>query len=65
MEIEPEQSNLIRRLFLKMGASEEQAQVMASQLLKRAGQIAKERDISNVEAVEILLKQVIEAQSRS
>ena len=48
-----------------MGAPEEQAEVMASQLLKRAGQIASERDISIIEAVEILLKQVVEAQQGS
>lgn len=48
-----------------MGASDDQAQTMASQLLKRAGQIASDRDISIVEAVEILLKQVIEAQQGS
>jgi hypothetical protein len=62
MEIEPDQLDMIRSLFLMMGASENQAQTMASQLLKRADQIAVERDISIVEAVEILLKQVIEAQ---
>jgi hypothetical protein len=62
METEQDQLNLIGSLFLKMGASEDQAQTMASQLFKRAGQIASERDISIVEAVEILLKQVIEAQ---
>jgi hypothetical protein len=65
METEQDQLDMIRSLFLKMGASENQAQTMASQLLKRAGQIASERDISIVEAVEILLKQVIEAQQRS
>ena len=65
MENEPDQLNLIKSLFLKMGASEDQAQTMASQLLKRAGQIAAERDISNVEAVEILLKQVVEARQGS
>jgi hypothetical protein len=34
---------------------------MASQLIKRAEQIAQERDISKVEATESLLKQVFEA----
>lgn len=53
---------LIKSLFLKMGAPEKQAQTMASQLLKRAGQIADEREIALVEAVEILLKQIICAQ---
>ena len=62
METEQEQLSLIKSLFLKMGASEDQAQMMASQLLKRAGQIASDRDISIVEAVGILLKQVVEAQ---
>ena len=62
METEQDQLNLIRSLFLKMGASEEQAKTMASQLLKRAGQIASDRDISIVEAVGFLLKQVVEAQ---
>jgi hypothetical protein len=65
MEAEPDQLTLIKSLFLQMGAPEEQAEVMASQLLKRAGQIASDRDISIIEAVEILLKQVVEAQQGS
>ncbi len=65
MEAEPDQLTLIKSLFLQMGAPEVQAEVMASQLLKRAGQIASERDISIIEAVEILLKQVVEAQQGS
>jgi hypothetical protein len=62
-EAEQAELKMIETLFLQMGAAEEQAKVMASQLYKRAGQIASERDISIVEAVEILLKQVIEARS--
>ena len=62
MEAEPDQLTLIKSLFLKMGAPEEQAEIMASQLLKRAGQIALDREILIIEAVEILLKQVVEAQ---
>jgi hypothetical protein len=65
METEEGNLNTIKTLFLSMGASESQAQVMASQLLKRAGQIAVERDVSTVEAVEILLKQVVEARQGS
>jgi len=65
MKAEPDQLTLIKSLFLQMGAPEEQAEVMASQLLKRAGQIASDRDISIIEAVEILLKQVVEAQQGS
>ena len=48
-----------------MGAPEGQAEKMASQLLKRAAQIALDRDIAIVEAVEILLRQVVEAQQGS
>jgi hypothetical protein len=65
MESEHEQLSLIKSLFIKMGASEKQAVVMASQLLKRAGQIAAERKISKIESIESLLKQVIEAQQES
>ena len=48
-------------IFVNLGASDKQAAVMASQLLKRAEQIAQERDISKVVATENLLKQVLEA----
>ena len=65
MEAEPDQLTLIKSLFLQMGAPEEQAEKMASQLLKRAAQIALDRDIAIVEAVEILLRQVVEAQQGS
>jgi len=65
MESEHKQLSLIKSLFIKMGASEKQAVVMASQLLKRAGQIAAERKISKIESIEALLKQVIEAQQES
>ncbi|MFT6059309.1 MAG: hypothetical protein ACJAU9_000606 [Lentimonas sp.] len=62
---EPDELILIKSLFLQMGAPEEQAETMASQLLKRAEQIALDRKISIVEAVGILLKQVVEAQQGS
>ena len=48
-------------IFVNLGAPEKQAGVMALQLIKRAEQIAQERDISKVEATESLLKQVFEA----
>lgn len=51
----------ISKIFVNLGADEKQAEVMASQLLKRADQIAVERGISKVEAAENLLKQVVEA----
>jgi hypothetical protein len=65
MAAEPGQLILIKSLFLQMGAPEGQAEKMASQLLKRAAQIALDRDIAIVEAVEILLRQVVEAQQGS
>ena len=52
-------------IFVNLGAPEKQAEVMASQLIKRAEQIAQERDISKVEATESLLKQVLEARRGS
>lgn len=61
MKDDKEHLELIESLFLKMGASGEQARTMASQLLKRAQQIAEEQGIGLVEAVEILLNKVIEA----
>jgi hypothetical protein len=51
----------IASIFVNLGAPEKQAEVMASQLIKRAEQIALEREISKVEATESLLKQVLEA----
>jgi hypothetical protein len=62
MEDEARQLQVIESLFSRMGAPDGQAKTMAAQLLKRAGQIALDRNISIVEAVEILLKQVVEAQ---
>ena len=50
-------------LFTQMGASPEQAPVMAKQLLKRAEQVAAEQEISKVHAVESLLKRVIGARA--
>jgi hypothetical protein len=60
-ESDDRQLEQVVELFLRMGAEREQAQVMARQLLKRSRQIAAERGISEVEALESLLKQVIEA----
>ena len=48
-------------LLKRLGSEESQAKIMAKQLLKRAKQIAKERGITELEALENLLKQVVEA----
>lgn len=55
----------IASIFVNLGATEDQAEVMSAQLLKRAVQISEERGISKVEATEYLLKQVIEARQGS
>ena len=46
-------------LLRNLGAEESAAKVMANQLLKRADQLAKERSISRVEALDYLLKVTI------
>lgn len=51
----------VAALFMRMGATREQANTMAAQLIKRAEQLAEERGISKLVALESLLKQVIEA----
>lgn len=53
---------MLQGLFKQMGADELQSQRMASQLLKRANQLAKEESISEVEALQALLKKIIEGQ---
>ncbi|MFP4165963.1 MAG: hypothetical protein ACLFUF_02220 [Opitutales bacterium] len=53
----------VARLFERLGADNGQARTMAAQLIKRASQVAEERNISVVDATESLLKQVIEARS--
>lgn len=42
--------------FRSLGAEEKTAGVMASQLLKRADQLAVERSVSRLEALDYLLK---------
>jgi hypothetical protein len=59
--IDKKQLEQVASLFERLGAGRAQAEVMAKQLLKRAKQISGERNISELEALENLLKQVIEA----
>lgn len=49
----------IVKLCGKLGASPQQADTMARQLVKRAEQMAVERGITEVEAMEYLLKVLI------
>ncbi|MDG1702033.1 MAG: hypothetical protein P8I61_03875 [Opitutae bacterium] len=53
---------MLQDLFKQIGADELQSQRMASQLLKRANQLAEEESISEAEALENLLKKIIEGQ---
>ena len=64
MKDNEEQQKFIESLFLKMGAPEKKARTMASQLLKRAWQISNEQEITVNEAVEKLLKQILEARGK-
>lgn len=49
----------LTKLCMKLGSEEAQARTMARQLLKRAEQIARERGIKRVEAMEYLLTLLI------
>lgn len=62
-DLDPQELAGVTQLFVNLGAPAGQAEVMAAQLLKRAGQISEERQISKVEATETLLKQVIQARN--
>ena len=53
---------MLQDLFKQMGADQLQSQRMASQLLKRANQLAKEESISEIEALQNLLKKILEGQ---
>lgn len=53
---------MLEGLFKQMGADEMQAQRMASQLLKRAHQLAEEESMSETKALEVLLKKIIYGQ---
>ena len=55
----------VSALLIQLGASAQQAPVMAAQLLKRAEQLAAERQLSQLEALETLLRQVIEARQQT
>lgn len=50
---------MLQRSFLNMGASAEQARVMAAQMLKRARQIAAEEHIAESAAMAGLLAKVV------
>ena len=51
---------MLQDLFNQMGANELQSKRMASQLLKRANQLAEKESISEIEALQNLLKRIID-----
>jgi hypothetical protein len=53
----------LSKLFMSRGASEEQASTMAKQLQKRSEQLAVQRNISRVEAMQELLTLILKAQN--
>ncbi|RCL30654.1 MAG: hypothetical protein DBX03_01880 [Puniceicoccaceae bacterium] len=54
--------SMLAKLFQNRGADVDQAERMASQLIKRARQIAEVEAISEKQALEQLLKKITEAQ---
>ena len=52
----------VTALCVQCGASETQAPILAKQLLKRTGQLAEERGIKEVEAMNYLLQLMVSAQ---
>ena len=53
---------MLQDLFKQIGANGLQSKRMASQLLKRANQLAKKESISEIEALQNLLKRIIDGQ---
>jgi len=53
----------VTALLQNLGAPTESAAIMASQLLKRARQLALEQSIAEPEALQQLLNKIIEARS--
>lgn len=49
----------VKQLLLQLGAVDSQAEVMARQLLRRADQVAAERGIERLQALDQLLRAVI------
>lgn len=49
----------VAKIFQNLGAGEKQARVMAAQMLKRAAQQAETQEISELEALERLLRAAV------
>ncbi|MDA0347469.1 MAG: hypothetical protein O3C43_12965 [Verrucomicrobia bacterium] len=55
------QDDQLIEFFKKSGANDEQSKTMASQLKKRARQLSGQRGCTELEALEHLLKRILEA----
>lgn len=60
---EEQQHAAVTALLQNLGASADSAPTMASQLLKRARQIAADESISEAEALQRLLNKIVEART--
>lgn len=60
---EPENFSALVNLCCRMGAGEDQAKVMARQLIKRSEQIAQERGVNRVEAMRELIELLIKGRN--
>ena len=56
-------NGILEKFFQKMGSKPKQSKVMASQLIKRAEQIARSEEISQDEALKQLLQKIMDHQS--
>lgn len=55
-------TDLLKQVFNRLGANDEQAVRASKQLLKKAEQIAKEKSISTEAALKELLNKILKAQ---
>jgi hypothetical protein len=47
--------------FIKSGADDTQSKIMARQLIKRAGQLSEQQGWTKFEALQYLMKRIVEA----
>jgi hypothetical protein len=57
------ESQQVTEMFMRLGADRAQAETMAAQLLKRAGQLAVERQVTREEALANLLRLVVQGRT--
>lgn len=60
---EIEEIEQLSKVFVNLGSDESQAKTMATQVVKRAGQLAKQRGKGRVEALQYLMNLVVSGRS--